>query len=113
MSHPLRFAPLLLLVASLACQHAAPAPEAPELILHSGKIVTVDKSFSIAQAIAIRGGRVLATGSDHNTPALKPAATKLVDLQGKTVIPGLIDSHVHPGAAMTEFDHPIPEMESV
>jgi predicted amidohydrolase YtcJ len=40
--------------------------------------------------------------------------TEVIDLGGKTVLPGLIDSHVHPGSAcMTEFDHPIPDMESV
>jgi predicted amidohydrolase YtcJ len=116
MSHLPHLACLPLLFISLACQSAVPSsppPPPPDLILHSGKIVTVDKSFSIAQAIAVRDGRVLALGDDRAVLALKSADTKLVDLHGKTVIPGLIDSHVHPGAAMTEFDHTIPEMESV
>jgi hypothetical protein len=93
---------------------AGAAAQPPDLILHSGKIVTVDKDFSIAQAIAIRGERILAVGTSAEILATKGDATRLVDLAGKMVLPGLIDSHTHPvGAAMHEFDHPIPDMESV
>jgi predicted amidohydrolase YtcJ len=86
---------------------------APELILHSGKIVTVDSKFSIQEAIAIRGGRVVAVGSNQAIRKLKQTGTEEKNLQGGMVLPGLIDSHVHPDAAMTEFDHPIPTMESI
>ena len=85
-----------------------------DLILHHGKIVTVDKPFSIHQALAIQGGRILRVGSNDSVLQTKGPQTKLIDLDGKTVLPGLIDSHVHPtGACLTEFDHPIPEMESI
>ena len=95
-----------LLVTSL---HAAPA-----LILHHGKVITVDKNFSIAEAIAIEAdGRIAAVGSNDEVLALKNDATQQLDLAGKTVLPGLMDSHVHPGAAMTEFDHEIPTMETI
>ena len=67
--------------------HAADA----DLILHHGKIVTVDNRFSIHQAIAIRGGRIVATGDDGAVLKLKGAQTQLVDLRGRTVLPGLID----------------------
>jgi predicted amidohydrolase YtcJ len=97
-----------------AGSNAARAVEAAaDLILHNGRIVTVDKAFSIAQAVAVREGRIILVGSNEAAMALKGATTQLVDLHGRTVIPGLIDSHVHPAAAMTEFDHALPEMESV
>lgn len=87
---------------------------APELILHNGKIVTVDERFSIHEALAVGGGRIVRTGRDEEILALKNPATKLVDLQGRMVLPGLMDSHMHPvSASVTEFDHPIPSMESV
>src|SRR5262249_22318038 len=95
---------------------AAPAVHAAEadLILHNGKIVAVDKQSSIHQALAIQGERILQVGTNADVLKTKSARTQLVDLQGKMVLPGLIDSHVHPtGACMTEFDHPIPEMETI
>lgn len=86
---------------------------APDLILHHGRILTVDGKFSIAEAVAVEKGRVSAVGSDAEVMALKGAGTQVVDLGGKTLLPGLMDSHVHPGAAMTEFDHEIPTMETI
>jgi predicted amidohydrolase YtcJ len=88
--------------------------QSPDLILHHGKIVTVDRRFSIRQAVAVREGRIVQVGSNQAVLKTKGPQTRLVDLQGKTVLPGLIDSHTHPsGAAMTEFDHPIPQMETI
>ncbi len=92
---------------------AAPDPAA-ELIVFGGKVITVDAAFGVYQAIAVRDGRIVQVGSSDEVMKSRGANTKLVDLGGKTVIPGLIDSHVHPGGAcMTEFDHPIPDMESI
>jgi predicted amidohydrolase YtcJ len=92
----------------------SPAGDVAELILYHGKIVTVDPSFRITTALAVRGGRILATGSDREILQLAGPGTEKLDLGGKTVLPGLIDSHVHaPGASMFEFDHPVPDMESV
>jgi hypothetical protein len=85
-----------------------------DLILHNGKIVTVDKKFSVHQALAVRGDKILRVGSNEEVMKTKGPDTRLVDLGGEMVLPGLIDSHVHPtGACMTEFDHPIPEMETI
>ena len=97
------------LLAFSCALHAAPA-----LILHHGKVITVDKESRIAEAIAIDGeGRITAVGSNDEILALKSATSELVDLNGKTLLPGLMDSHVHPGAAMIEFDHEIPTMETI
>ncbi len=85
-----------------------------DIILHHGKVATVDEKFSIHEAIAISGERILRVGSNDEVLALKSARTELVNLGGRLVLPGLIDSHVHPAdAAMTEFEHTIPEMESI
>src|ERR1051325_3875864 len=85
-----------------------------DLILHHGKVVTVDQNFSIKEAIAIKDGKILRVGSDSDVLKLKGPSTQIIDLQGKMVLPGLMDSHVHPEtASMTEFDHPVPTMESI
>src|SRR5262249_49852639 len=85
-----------------------------DLILYHGKIATVDKHFTIHEAMAVQGGRILRVGSNKEGLQTKGPQTKLLDLNGKTVLPGLIDSHVHPtGTGMPEFDHPIPHMESI
>lgn len=90
------------------------AAQAPDLILHHGKIVAVDAPFSIHQAMAVAGSQITALGDDAKILALRGEKTRVIDLAGHMVIPGLIDSHVHPtGAAMFEFDHPIPEMNSI
>jgi len=85
-----------------------------DFILYGGKIVTVDSDFSIEQAIAVGGNRILAVGSNNDVLRLKTDKTETIDLAGKMVLPGLIDSHVHPcSASMTEFDHVIDDMDSI
>ena len=66
-----------------------------DLILRNGKIITVDASFSIAQAIAVAGDRILAVGPDAAMNAHAAPGTRIVDLKGKAVVPGLIDGHAH------------------
>lgn len=102
-------APSLVLSPALAS-----AADEADLILHHGRVVTVDAGFSIEQAIAVKDGRVLSTGDDQQVLKLKGANTKVIDLAGKMLLPGLCDSHVHPVAAsMHEFDHRVPDMESI
>src|SRR5882672_5294930 len=85
-----------------------------DLLLYHGKIVTVDRQFSIKQAIAISNGRIDLVGGNAEVLKRKGPKTRVVELGGRTVIPGLIDSHTHPvSASMTEFDHPIPPMETI
>jgi predicted amidohydrolase YtcJ len=96
------------------CAIAFAATPDIDLIIHNGRVVTADTGFAIHQAMAIRGNRIHAVGTNEDILRLKTAGTELLDLGGKMVLPGLIDSHVHcGGAAMTEFDHPIPQMDSV
>lgn len=86
----------------------------PTRIVHNAKIVTVDADFSIVQAMAVRDDRVVAVGSNVEILKLADRSTELIDLKGKTVLPGLIDSHVHAtGAAEYDFDHTLPDMFSI
>ena len=71
------------------------AQETAELILHNGRITTLDRSTPNATAIAIAGNKFLAVGSDSEILALAGPATKRVDLEGRRVLPGLIDNHLH------------------
>ena len=68
---------------------------AADLVLKNGKIVTVDTAFTIAQAIAITGDRIVAVGTDAAMAAHTAPGTRVIDLKGKAVIPGLIDGHAH------------------
>src|SRR5690242_10605393 len=76
---------------------AAPVAQAqaPDTIVINGKVVTVDDQFTIAQALAIAGGRIVKVGSTAEIEALKGPATRVIDAGGRTVIPGLIDNHAH------------------
>ena len=69
----------------------------------NGKIVTVDAQSSVRSALAIRGGRIAALGTDADIRRLAGPATRVIDLQGRTVIPGLIDSHMHATRAALSF----------
>ncbi len=74
----------------------APASADPaDLLLVNGKIITQDASSSVKEAIAIEAGRVVATGSAAELRKLAGPSTRVIDLGGRTVIPGLIDSHIH------------------
>ena len=78
----------------------------PTVIFHGGRVVTVDDQFTIVEAMAIRGDRIVATGTEKDILKLAGPDTKRVPLNGRMVLPGLIDSHVHAtGAAVYEFDH--------
>ena len=66
---------------------------AADIILVNGKIVTVDDRFTIAQAVAIQGQRIVAVGGSGEIRKLAGGGTRVIDLKGKTVIPGLIDNH--------------------
>jgi len=86
------FAILIGTAVALAAQ--APQPSA-ETILINGHVITVDSQFSIAQAVAIANGRFVAVGTNAEIRRLAGPATKVVDLQGQTAIPGLADGHLH------------------
>jgi predicted amidohydrolase YtcJ len=88
---------ILLATATLARAQAA------DVLLVNGKVLTVDAQFSTRNALAIRGGRIVAVGSDADVKKLSGPATRTIDLQGRTVIPGLIDSHMHAIRAALSF----------
>ena len=102
------------IVSILFALAVASAQPHADIILHNGKVVTVDKQFTIREAVAITGDRIVAVGTDAQVLKLRGERTIMVDLSGKMLLPGLMDSHTHPtGAALHEFDHPIPTMESI
>jgi hypothetical protein len=90
MTTALRSAPIIGLLAAVpACA------QTPDLILIHGKILTVDARDSIAQAVAIRQGKIVAVGSDKEIRQLAGAKARVIDLHGRTATPGLMDSHAH------------------
>ena len=81
---------------SIAVQQTASAQQQPaDTILTNGKIITVDDQFSIAQAVAVRGDRIVAVGSTADITRLAGPATRRIDLRGRAVLPGFIDNHAH------------------
>jgi len=92
--YPIRLIPSLAVAALLSLPGIACAQTA-DTILINGKILTVDKDFSTEQALAIAHGQVLATGTSAAMKKLAGDKAKLIDLGGRTVIPGLTDGHIH------------------
>jgi hypothetical protein len=71
------------------------AEAAPDLILHGGRFTTLNRAQPTAAAVAVRGGRFVAVGSDAEVLALAGPRTRRLDLRGRSVLPGLIDNHLH------------------
>ena len=67
----------------------------PDKVFHNGKIVTVDEDFHVQQAFAVQGEKFIAVGTNARVKKLAGKKTRLVDLKGATVIPGMSDSHDH------------------
>jgi predicted amidohydrolase YtcJ len=85
-----------LLIALAAAPTVAQAQvSAPDIILSNGKIITVDNRFSIAQAVAVKGERIVAVGTNADINRLAGPGTRRIDLLGKSVVPGMIDNHAH------------------
>lgn len=75
----------------------------PDQVLLHGKILTVDDDFSIAEAVAVAGNKILAVGSNAEIARLAGPATRIIELEGRTVIPGLIDNHSHMTSAARDW----------
>jgi len=89
-------------------------PETADTIYYNAKIVTMWEALPLAEAVAIRGNRFLAAGSNAEVMKTAGSRTKKIDLGGRTVLPGLIDSHTHPiSAALSERDGQIPTFDSI
>jgi len=85
-----------------------------DTILYNANIITVDKSFSIAEAVAINQGCISSVGTNASILKSTNSHTKKIDLNGKTVLPGLIDAHLHPvGAAKSELFEEIPDVSTL
>jgi predicted amidohydrolase YtcJ len=85
----------VLLCAGAAAMMRAQQPQTADLVLSNGRIITVDERFSIAQAVAIRDGRILSVGANQDVARLAGPNTRRIDLEGRAVIPGIIDNHMH------------------
>ncbi|NLB17436.1 MAG: amidohydrolase family protein, partial [Syntrophomonadaceae bacterium] len=73
-------------------------------VLKNGTVYTIDKANTVAQAVAIKGNEIIFVGSNADAEPYVGASTKVVDLKGKVVMPGMVDSHVHrSGSALTEL----------
>lgn len=102
------------LAAALAVAAAVRAAEPADLIVHNAKVITVDGRFSIAEAVAIRDGKVAAVGTNAAVLALRGPKSRVIDAKGRAVLPGLADSHVHSvGAAVSELREPLPRLKSL
>ena len=87
---------------------------AQTLTLHNGQIVTADAEMTVHEAVSIRDGKIVAVGSSADLVARALAEkTPMLDLERRTVLPGLIDNHVHAlSAALSEFREPLPPLDS-
>jgi predicted amidohydrolase YtcJ len=87
-----------------------------DLLLINGKIIIVDAGFSTKEAVVVKDGKIMATGSTKEMKKLKGEETEVIDLEGKTVLPGLYDSHLHmlnSGATLQVINCRTPPMKSI
>jgi predicted amidohydrolase YtcJ len=101
---------LLLVLTFTSCKVENPA----DMIITNGKILTVDEQFTIADALAIKDGKIMAVGSNSEIRKLADRQSRIIDAEGKTVIPGLNDAHLHPEmASLSEIEETIPDVHTV
>ena len=95
---------ILLLLALLPGPCVSQAADAPELVVTNAHIHTQDAAHRVVEALAVRGATILATGSDADMRSLAGPQTRIVDLGGRVVLPGLIDAHIHPAQSAQDLD---------
>jgi len=99
---------LSLILAACTLEHS------PDMIIINGKILTVDDQFSIAEAVSIKDDKIIAVGSNNDIRKQADGQTRIIDAGGKTVIPGLIDAHLHPEmASLSEIEETIPDVHTI
>ena len=92
------------LVALIGATGSEPQAQSPaDTVLINGVVLTVDRTDSVAQAVAITGGKITAVGTTAQIKAMAGPKTDVIDLRGRAVTPGLIDTHVHFSAAASLF----------
>lgn len=84
-------------------------PKAADIVLHHGTILTVDANFPSAEAVAISGGKFTAVGRNDDVLKLAGPNTLAIDLKGRTVIPGLVDTHRHIHSEAMAYGRDLPE----
>ncbi|MGZ4973352.1 MAG: amidohydrolase, partial [Limisphaerales bacterium] len=105
---------LPLLFVSLVIPSVQAAPEVADLIIRNARVITVDQKFSMAQAIAVKGDKILAVDDNQHISKFQGKGTRVVDAHGKTVMPGLYDSHVHSyKASVSTLDGGAPYLTSI
>jgi len=111
----LKYAPLLLIMLfSVITQPSCKSMKYADLILLNGKIVTVNKEFAVFDAVAVADNKIMAVGTNSEMRKLSGINSKIIDLHGRTVIPGLIDSHLHPeSASLSELETEIPDVHTM
>ncbi len=103
---PLKITALMVLAASAWSALAASLDPAPDIILLDGKIVTVNDEFAIVEAVAIKDGRFVGVGDNQEIGDLAGRETEVIDLEGRTVVPGFIDGHAHMDREGLKFIYP-------
>src|SRR5882672_5880813 len=109
---------LLMLLTCGASSSFSATCENAELIVHNAKIVTMDPSDRIVEAMAVRDGRIVAVGTNKEVDACAGKETRRLELQGKTILPGLIDVHTHAlewakGVVRDQVDATYPGVKSI
>ena len=94
-SHANKLAVLGAIFVALVAATRLAAQQPADIVFHNGKVVTVDKNFTIAQAVAVTGNKISAVGTDQQVLATAGPNTQKIDLKGRTLIPGLVDTHRH------------------
>ncbi len=106
----------LFTLSALAQDAAAPLGGAApaDVIIYNAKVLTVNSNFTVAQALAIRDGRIVAVGKDRLLETYRGPDTRILDAQGRTVMPGLFDASVNSyKAAVSELKAPLPQIDSI
>ena len=112
-----RFLPNLL--AAALAMTSLQAMAAADLVLFNGKVFTAEPGQGLVQAVAVQDGKILQVGTDAQINALADERTRRIDLGGKVLMPGMIDTHSHPvvaafdsmGATLLDEVKPLPELE--
>jgi predicted amidohydrolase YtcJ len=122
MKHLLAFGATLGVCAATLCSVPAaeeaappvPASEVADYIIYNAKVLTVNSNFTVAKALAVRDGRIVAVGKERQLEEYRGPETRMIDAQGKTVMPGLYDGDVHSyAAAVSELNGPLPAIDSI
>ena len=100
--------------AARAADTSTGLPEMADLIIYNARVLTVNSNFTVASAIAVKGDRILAVGRDRRLEEFRGPETRIVDAQGRTIMPGLYDADVNSyAAAMSESNGPALMIDSI